>query len=97
MFFQEPPQLPNLFDCDGTLKYELSRRLPDSLYRERQLHGRIDLEDKPKINVEKLIQLIQTQPTEYRFEGGNCLRFTLKNTEAQNKIATVQQLLSSLL
>jgi transcription-repair coupling factor (superfamily II helicase) len=62
----------------------------------RQTQGRLDLEPEPRINIDNLVKLIQTQPTFYRFDGTNCIRFTVKNTEAQSKIAAVQQLFGTL-
>lgn len=62
----------------------------------RQLQGRLDLEANPKINVDNLVQLIQSQPTQYRFEGSNCIRFAVKNAEAQSKIESVQHLFATL-
>lgn len=62
----------------------------------RQLQGRVDLEPKPRINIDNVIQLIQTQPKQYRFEGGNCLRFTIKDNQPQSKIDSVQHLMTKL-
>jgi transcription-repair coupling factor (superfamily II helicase) len=62
----------------------------------RQTQGRCDLDANPKINVDKLIQLIQSQPTAYRFEGSQCIRFTVKNDHAQSKIESVQHLFDTL-
>lgn len=62
----------------------------------RQQQGRLDLEPNAKINVDNLIKLIQTQPTRYRFEGANCVRYTINNSDASCKIAQIQELLRML-
>ncbi len=62
----------------------------------RQQQGRLDLDANPKINVDNLIKLIQSQPTQYRFEGATCIRFNTKNADAISKISSTQQLLEIL-
>jgi transcription-repair coupling factor (superfamily II helicase) len=62
----------------------------------RQLQGRLDLDAQPKINVDNLVKLIQSQPTQYRFDGAHCIRFSVKNAEASSKVASAQELLAAL-
>ncbi|MBX9586922.1 MAG: transcription-repair coupling factor [Gammaproteobacteria bacterium] len=74
----------------------LATRLGITKILVRQQNGRLDLEPEPKINVENLIKLIQSQPTKYRFEGANCIRFNTQKADTASKISSIQQLLSNL-
>ncbi|MDQ2994323.1 MAG: transcription-repair coupling factor, partial [Pseudomonadota bacterium] len=55
--------------------------------------GRLELAERPKINIDKLIELVQTKPTQYRLEGKQRVRFFLKKTDEQYKIEFIKNLL----
>ncbi|MCF6251744.1 MAG: transcription-repair coupling factor [Methylococcaceae bacterium] len=58
--------------------------------------GRIVFNAEPKINVEQLIQLIQTQTQCYKFDGSDKLRFTKTFDSTDEKIAFLTDLLNKL-
>ncbi len=58
--------------------------------------GRLELSDQPRINIDKLVELVQTKSTQYRLDGKQRVRFFLKNTDAQHKIDFVKNLLHTL-
>nr|MCH9699126.1 transcription-repair coupling factor [Gammaproteobacteria bacterium] len=58
--------------------------------------GRIILSTEPNINLEKLIQLIQTQPDQFKLDGQNKLRFFREFSSEDEKIQYIDQLLDQL-
>jgi transcription-repair coupling factor (superfamily II helicase) len=58
--------------------------------------GRIIFTSEPKINVGKVIQLIQKQPTVYKLDGQEKLRFSKTLNNATNRIQEVEQLLTTI-
>ncbi len=58
--------------------------------------GRIIFSAEPKINTDKLIQLIQTQPQSYKFDGSDKLRFTKEFETVEQKIGFITVLLNEL-
>ena len=58
--------------------------------------GRVVFSQSPKINTEKLIQLIQTQPQIYQLDGMDKLRFTRSFEQLDHKIAFLHDLLTEL-
>lgn len=58
--------------------------------------GRLELSEEPRINIDNLVELVQSKSSQYRFDGKNCLRFLLKNTDEQYKIDFVKHLLQTL-
>ncbi|MCW5588824.1 MAG: transcription-repair coupling factor [Legionellales bacterium] len=55
--------------------------------------GRIDFSDKPNIDPMRIIQLIQTQPQTYKFDGKNRLRYFQVTENEQDRIQFLQDLL----
>lgn len=60
------------------------------------LGGKIEFSDKPKIDPDKIIQLIQTKPQIYRLEGPTKLRFKQDLADREARIKTVLELISFL-
>lgn len=58
--------------------------------------GRILFSSDPKLNMQQLLILIQTQAHIYKFEGGDKLRFTQKFATTDDKIAFFSTLLAQL-
>ncbi|NOR80699.1 MAG: transcription-repair coupling factor, partial [Methyloprofundus sp.] len=58
--------------------------------------GRLLFNADPKLNMQQLLILIQTQAQIYKFEGGDKLRFTQKFTTTDEKIAFITTLLAQL-
>ena len=58
--------------------------------------GRILFGADPKLNMQQLLILIQTQAHIYKFEGGDKLRFTQKFSTTEEKIAFTASLLAQL-
>lgn len=58
--------------------------------------GRILFGSDPKLNMQQLLILIQTQAHIYKFEGGDKLRFTQKFATTEEKIAFTASLLAQL-
>jgi transcription-repair coupling factor (superfamily II helicase) len=58
--------------------------------------GRVLFNADPKLNMQQLLILIQTQAQIYKFEGGNKLRFTQKFATTDEKIEFVSTLLAQL-
>jgi len=58
--------------------------------------GRVLFNADPKLNMQQLLILIQTQAQIYKFEGGNKLRFTQKFATTDEKIDFVSTLLAQL-
>lgn len=59
--------------------------------------GRIVFGSEPKLNMQALLGLIQTQAEKYKFEGGSVLRFTQAFTETEEKIEFIFVLLKQLM
>jgi len=58
--------------------------------------GRIIFGAEPKLNMQQLLTLIQTQAQIYKFEGGDKLRFTQKFSTTDEKVAFISGLLLQL-
>jgi transcription-repair coupling factor (superfamily II helicase) len=58
--------------------------------------GRVLFETQPSINLSALISLIQTQPSCYKLDGQDKLRFVHKFEDIENKILFVSALLNAL-
>lgn len=58
--------------------------------------GRIEFDDKPGIDVTKLIQLIHLHPKKYVFDGKNKLRFNIALESAAKKIEFIEALFNEL-
>jgi len=58
--------------------------------------GRIIFGAEPKLNMQQLLTLIQTQAQVYKFEGGDKLRFTQKFSTTDEKVAFISALLLQL-
>jgi transcription-repair coupling factor (superfamily II helicase) len=58
--------------------------------------GRIFFSKDPKINAERLIHLIQTQPQRYRFDGADKLRFNVRFKSTEEKLQFISGLLEDL-
>ncbi|HHH36062.1 MAG TPA: transcription-repair coupling factor [Gammaproteobacteria bacterium] len=58
--------------------------------------GRILFEAEPAIDAARLIQLIQSQPGRYRFDGREKLRFTLDGGDLEARAAAIERLLEAL-
>ncbi|NOQ15820.1 MAG: transcription-repair coupling factor [Methyloprofundus sp.] len=58
--------------------------------------GRLLFTADPKLNMQQLLILIQTQANIYKFEGGDKLRFTQKFATTDDKIAFISALLTQL-
>ncbi len=59
--------------------------------------GRIEFNEKPNINAADIIQLIQSNPSQYQLKGASCLRFMGEQATAKLRITTLQSLLKRLL
>ncbi len=58
--------------------------------------GRIIFGAEPKLNMQQLLTLIQTQAQVYKFEGGDKLRFTQKFATTDEKVDFISALLTQL-
>ncbi len=58
--------------------------------------GRILFTDAPRIEPERLICLLQSEPQSYRLEGGNTLKFCCPLPQPQERIGKVRQLIEHL-
>lgn len=58
--------------------------------------GKIEFDENPKIKVENLIKLIQTQSDIYKLEGAKILRYQLSDTQPESKILMTSALLEKL-
>lgn len=61
-----------------------------------QAGGRVVFNEKPNVNTEQLIEMIQTQPQTYTFDGMDKLRFTKSFEEIDDKVSFVNELLNRL-
>ena len=69
----------------GILKVELSAQ-----------GGTIEFKDTTKVDPGYIIQLVQTRPTEFKFEGSQKLRLTKKTETASDRLGMVEQLIRDL-
>ncbi len=69
----------------GILKVELSAQ-----------GGTIEFKDTTKVDPGYIIQLVQTRPTEFKFEGSQKLRITKKTETASDRLGMVEQLIRDL-
>lgn len=58
--------------------------------------GRIIFTEQPKINTDKLIELIQTQKQIYSFDGADKLKFSKSLETVEERLAFLQELLTTL-
>ena len=58
--------------------------------------GKIEFSDKPNINANALINLIQTQAKRYKLEGPTQLKFALDATSSEERIHEISELLKKL-
>jgi transcription-repair coupling factor (superfamily II helicase) len=58
--------------------------------------GKFEFSDKPNINPETIIRLIQTQSQIFRLEGPSRLKFTLEKHETSERVAKVKMMLDKL-
>ena len=58
--------------------------------------GRVIIGDKPNLNTENIIQLIQTQPQHYKMDGQNKLRIVLDLEDHETRFMAVEKLLDTL-
>jgi transcription-repair coupling factor (superfamily II helicase) len=58
--------------------------------------GRIIFTSDPKIDVGKIIRLIQKQPNIYKLDGQEKLRFSKALDNAKTRVAEVEQLLTNI-
>lgn len=62
----------------------------------RAQHGKIDFDEKPRIDARVLINLIQVHAKRYQMEGPSCLRFALESTIHEDRIHEIHNLLIQL-
>jgi len=58
--------------------------------------GRLIFSAEPKLNMQALLTLIQTQAAIYKFEGGDCLRFSQQFSSTDEKVQFIGALLEQL-
>ena len=58
--------------------------------------GRVTIGDKPNINTENIIQLIQTQPQHYKMGGQNKLQIIMELEDHETRFQTVEDMLDIL-
>lgn len=89
-----PPALKNLFyvselklkaDELGIIKIDAN-----------ELGGKLDFGDKPNINPDRIIHLIQQKNRQFKLEGPNRLRFTLPTHELNQRVELVSGILKEL-
>ncbi len=61
-----------------------------------ELNGKIVFNSNPNINSLKIIELIQSDPERYRFDGKQTLRITCQNVELEPRYRQVENLLKKL-
>jgi transcription-repair coupling factor (superfamily II helicase) len=61
-----------------------------------ELNGKIVFNHSPNINPLKIIELIQADPEQYRFDGKQTLRITCQNVELESRFNQVENLLKKL-
>lgn len=89
-----PQPLKNLF-LISELKLK-SRDLGIAKLEASALGGKISFVEKPPLNPDALIHLIQNNPQRFRFEGATQLRFTLPAHAPAERIALTEALLQEL-
>jgi len=89
-----PPALKNLFAL-SEIKLKLAE-LGIKKLEANNKGGKIEFIDKPKIDPQHLIKLIQTQPQRFRFEGATKIRFSLPAHELADRIRRVSDLIAEL-
>lgn len=57
---------------------------------------KIELSDKPNINIENLIQLVQSKPALYRLEGSDKIRYSLVQNNESARFKAAEHLLAQL-
>ncbi len=89
-----PIALKNLFAIT-TLKQQ-AEKLGILKIEANSKGGKIDFCDKPNVDPIKIIRLLQQKSQQYKLNGPTRLRFTLNLTEANEKIAFIENLLRDL-
>ncbi|HLB42172.1 MAG TPA: transcription-repair coupling factor [Gammaproteobacteria bacterium] len=56
--------------------------------------GKFEFNEKPNVKPDKIIELIQTQPDIYRFEGPTQLRFVLPQHDSNERIGLIEKILN---
>jgi transcription-repair coupling factor (superfamily II helicase) len=59
-------------------------------------HGTLLFDEKPKVDPDKIIHLIQTEPSQYQLQGANKLRLNIESAGKEKKIARINMLLAKL-
>ncbi len=60
-------------------------------------YGYLHFNEKPSVDPQKIIRLIQTQPKNYQLQGANVLRFRLSSEDVMQRIALVTQAIEKIL
>lgn len=89
-----PPASQNLFK-QASLKH-MAKQLGIKKLSASHNCIRIELSDKPNINVENLIQLVQSKPALYRLEGSDKIRYSLVQNNEAARFKAAEYLLSQL-
>ena len=89
-----PQQVRNLFD-QTTIKL-MAGPLGVREMDVGSTGGRLVFGENPAVEPITVIQLVQTRPETYRFDGADRLRFTMDLTEGEDRIAAARQLLKTL-
>ena len=62
-----------------------------------ELGGAIEFSDSTQIDPMKIVMLMQTQPSVYKMEGANKLKFAKATKEAKDRFILVESVLAELL
>lgn len=89
-----PNQLKNLFAI-SELKLK-AQSLGINKVEANEKGGKLEFEDKPTVNPETIIKLIQTQPLRYKLEGPKRLRFTLEQHDPKQRVGLLAAVLTDL-
>ncbi|NOQ63673.1 MAG: transcription-repair coupling factor [Methyloprofundus sp.] len=89
-----PEQVKVLFSV--TELKQLAARIGIKKIDAYQEGGRILFNATPKLNMQQLLTLIQTQAQVYKFEGGDKLRFSQNFDSTEEKVEFISQLLAQL-
>jgi len=89
-----PPSVKHLL-LVTELKF-LATRLGITRMQVNQQHGKLEFNEQPNIDPGALIKLIQLHAARYKLDGPSCLRFTLDQTDNEEKIHEISQFLMKL-
>lgn len=90
-----PPALKNLFNL-SELKLKLLK-LGIKKLEANAKNGKIEFTEKPIIDTQHLINLIQTQPQRFKLEGATKLKFGLKEHEEKDRIQVVNEVIEEVI